>query len=363
MDVHVQLRSLGQALGPQIFDDADNLRAALDDFLDEGGVSPGEIRLIVDAVRYGALDRLRSAVGLGGDPSAALTDAARLLARERGTADIDSARWACAMVGYAVGLVPEAEVSRRHTVQVDAPPAGTGLAGGRSPHPAAAAAGQRGHGRPESVRVLVIEDHPMFRSALVSLVESMDGWSTVGAYGDAEAAFVAADHADIVVLDLGLPGIDGVEAIRRIRTTTPHVPVLVLTLSEEPDILAAAIRAGANGYLLKDSEPEDIERALRGVARGQAVFSEQVATVVLGQASLASRMAGWHQELHALTEEELAVLGLIARGRSTVEIAEQLATSAAEAGDLESAVLAKLGVDSREEAAVRVRDAGLGPTA
>jgi DNA-binding NarL/FixJ family response regulator len=211
--------------------------------------------------------------------------------------------------------------------------------------------------------VLIIEDHPMFRSALVSLVDSMEGWSTVGAYGDAEAGLPASARADIVVLDLGLPGIDGVEAIRRIRTTTPHVPVLVLTLSEEPAILASAIRAGANGYLLKDSEPEDIERALRSVARGQAVFSEPIATMVLGQVANSARTAVSSQELPSLTDEEFVVLGLVASGRSTAEIADQLATPAAVASKLESSVLAKLGVSSRAEAAARARDAGLGPRA
>src|SRR5687768_2837443 len=106
-------------------------------------------------------------------------------------------------------------------------------------------------------RVLVVEDHPLYREALTSLVESM-GWEVAGAYADAESALERAGDADLVVLDLGLPGVDGIDATRRFKDGHPGIVVLVLTMSDEPAVFSAALRAGADGYLVKGAEPEDI---------------------------------------------------------------------------------------------------------
>ena len=210
-------------------------------------------------------------------------------------------------------------------------------------------------------RVTVIEDHPLYRAAVASLVDGMTGFEVVGAYGDAEAALAADDDADVVVLDLGLPGMDGVEAIGRLRDRDTAPAVLVLTMSEEPAVLGSALRAGAQGYVVKGSEPEDIERALRGVARGQAVFGEQVAAAVLAHAGRRTPQTA-QRHFPALTARELEVLDLIAAGRSNSQIAAELFVTPKTARNHVSNVLAKLGTATRAEAIARAIDAGLGRT-
>lgn len=210
----------------------------------------------------------------------------------------------------------------------------------------------------ESVRVLVVEDHPLYRQAVTSLVDGMAGWQVLGAYADAETAMPQALEADLVVLDLGLPGIDGIEATRLFKAANPHVAILVLTMSHETPLITAAVRAGAQGYLVKGSEPEDIERALRAVARGQVVFGEQVATAVLAQAGRRTTVAA-DSLFPMLSGREVEVLDLIAAGKSNAEIAASLFVSPKTAKNHVSNILAKLGC-TRPEAVVRARDAGLG---
>lgn len=210
-----------------------------------------------------------------------------------------------------------------------------------------------------TTRVLVVEDHPLYRSALVALVSGMQDWEVAGAHADAESAVGDPTPADVVLLDLGLPGMDGLAAIGVLREARPDCAVLVLTMNEEPAILTAAIRAGAQGYLVKGAEPEDIERALRGVARGQAVFGEQVAAALLAQAARRAPEAGL-SAFPMLTAREVEVLDLVTAGRTNTEIAEALFVTPKTARNHVSAVLSKLGVTSRTEAASRGRDAGLG---
>lgn len=211
------------------------------------------------------------------------------------------------------------------------------------------------------VRVMVVEDHPLYRAAVVSLAEGVAGFRVVGDYGDAESALRAAadDPPDVVVLDLALPGADGITALGRFRALTPEPSVLVLTMSEDPPVLAAAVRAGARGYVVKGAEPEDIALALQGVARGQAVFGAQVAAAVLAQAS---GRAPWGPaaSFPGMTTREVDVLDLLSRGRSNDEIAAALFLSPKTVRNHVSAVLGKLGVATRAEAVARARDAGLG---
>jgi DNA-binding NarL/FixJ family response regulator len=186
----------------------------------------------------------------------------------------------------------------------------------------------------------------------------MEGWQVVASYGDAEAALPRAGDADLVVLDLGLPGIDGIEATRLFRQANPALAVVVLTMSEEPAVLSGAIKAGAQGYLVKGSEPDDIERALWSVARGQAVFGEQVAAALLAQAGARTSSAA-AATFPTLSARELEVLDLIAAGRSNAEIAHALFVSPKTARNHVSNILTKLG-GTRAEAVARARDAGLG---
>ncbi len=210
----------------------------------------------------------------------------------------------------------------------------------------------------EPVRALVVEDHPLYRQAVTSLIDGMEGWRVIGSYATAEAALPRASEANLVVLDLGLPGADGIEATGLFKAANPTVAILVLTMSDQAPLLTAAVRAGAQGYLVKGSEPEDIERALRAVARGQVVFGEQVAAVVLAQAGRRTPVAA-DSVFPMLSSREVETLDLIAAGKSNSEIAALLFVSPKTARNHVSSVLTKLGC-TRTEAVARARDAGLG---
>lgn len=207
------------------------------------------------------------------------------------------------------------------------------------------------------VRVLVVEDHPLYRQAIVALVSGMDGWEVVAAVGDATSALPHVQDADIVVLDLGLPDMDGTAALTALLERAPGVRVMVLTMSEDPTALAAVLRHGAHGYLVKGAEPEDIERGLRSVARDHVVLDAALAAVVLE--APARPPAAVDLAFPMLTRREIEVLDLVASGRSNAEIAATLVVSPKTARNHVSNVLSKLGW-TRSEAIARGRDAGLG---
>jgi DNA-binding NarL/FixJ family response regulator len=209
----------------------------------------------------------------------------------------------------------------------------------------------------DTARVLVVEDHPLYRQAVVGLVEEL-GWSVAGAFGDLESALPAIPGADLVVLDLGLPGIEGVDAIRAVRSANDLAPVLVLTMTADPAVLGAAVRAGATGYLVKGAEPDDITRALVGALRGQAVLDQRLAASMFEQARLRPPGAAV-RAFPTLTERELEVLDLVAAGRSNTEIARALVLSDKTARNHVSNILTKLGL-TRSEAIARARDTGMG---
>jgi DNA-binding NarL/FixJ family response regulator len=208
---------------------------------------------------------------------------------------------------------------------------------------------------------MVVEDHPLYRAAVAALVDGLAGFEVIGAHGDAESALAAAaaDPPDVVVLDLALPGTDGISALGPLRAIVPEPAVLVLTMSEDPPVLAAAVRAGARGYVVKGSEPEDIALALQAVARGQVVFGSQVAGALLAQASGRAH-AGPAAAFPGLTTREIDVLDLLSRGRSNDEIAGLLFLSPKTVRNHVSTVLGKLGATTRAEAVAKARDEGFG---
>lgn len=210
-------------------------------------------------------------------------------------------------------------------------------------------------------RVVVVEDHPLYRDAVVSLVRGLSSFEVVGSHQDAESALAAAceEQPEVVVLDLALPGMDGITALSLLQSMDPTPSVLVLTMSEDPLVLAAALRAGARGYVVKGSEPDDIARALEGVARGQVVFGEQIAMAALAQAS-GRAPSGPAAAFPGLTAREADVLTLLAQGRSNTDIAATLFVSPKTARNHVSSILGKLGAATRAEAVARARDAGFG---
>ena len=209
----------------------------------------------------------------------------------------------------------------------------------------------------DRVRVLVADDHPIVRGGLIALLDTLDGLEVVGQVGTGREAVKAAvtHRPDVVVMDLRMPDLDGVEATRQIRQQAPRVAVLVLTMFDEDALVEGALAAGARGYLLKGAESTEIERAIRTVASGDTVLSRSIAEHVLGRVASvpASTSLG-------LTPREREVLDLIARGLGNDTIAARLHLSPKTVGNHISAIFTKLGVVTRAEAIVRAREAGLG---
>jgi len=201
----------------------------------------------------------------------------------------------------------------------------------------------------DSIRVFIAEDHAIVRQGIRALLSTEPGIEVVGEAGDGERAVerVLASRPDVTLMDLVLPGIDGVEAIARIRAVWLEARILVLTSFVTDDKVLPAIRAGARGYLLKDSSPEDLVRAIRQVDRGESPLDPSVAGRVM---SALSQPEGAAPGPDALTARETDVLREVARGFSNHEIAERLSLSEATVRTHISHILSKLGLASRTQA-------------
>ena len=211
-----------------------------------------------------------------------------------------------------------------------------------------------------TLRVLVVDDHPLYREGLAMALSAMPGKTVVGQAGDGEEAVskVAELAPDVVVMDLHMEGMNGVEATRLITARESAPAVLVLTMLENDDSVFAAMRAGARGYLLKGSTGAEIGRALDGVANGEVVFSSGIAERVLAFFAGGSRREA--QPFPQLTEREREILDLVARGLTNAAIARRFVISDKTVRNHVSNVFAKLQVAGRAEAVARARDAGLG---
>ncbi|QWF79299.1 response regulator [Amycolatopsis sp. CA-230715] len=210
------------------------------------------------------------------------------------------------------------------------------------------------------LRVLVVDDHPLFRFGVCTILAGEPSIEVVGeaANGEGAVSATAALAPDVVVMDLNLPDLSGVDATKRIVAARPETGVLMLTMSDENESVFAAMRAGARGYLLKDAEPDEIVRAVRAVGRREAIFGPDIATRVLGFFTEPQPQAA--PAFPELTAREREVLGLIAAGSSNTVIASTLCLSPKTVRNHISNVFAKLRVADRAEAIVRARNAGLG---
>ncbi len=210
------------------------------------------------------------------------------------------------------------------------------------------------------VRVLIADDHPIVREGLRSLLEDSDGFCVVAEARDGdEAVRLAAQHRpDVVLMDLSMPGVDGVEATRRVLADGTAEAVLVLTMHDDDSGVFAAMRAGARGYLLKGSPGSEILESLRIIASGRAIFHESVAGR-LDRYFTRGRAAESSSAFPQLSSRELDVLVLVARGRSNDEISAELVLSKKTVQNYVSAILTKLAVPTRAAAVARARDAGL----
>lgn len=210
------------------------------------------------------------------------------------------------------------------------------------------------------IRVLVVDDHPVFREGLAALLTALPDIEVVGAAPDAEAALQLVGGADVVLMDLNLPGMSGVEATRRIAATDQPPAVLVVTMVDDDDTVLAAMRAGARGYVLKGATGEEIANGVRAVAAGGAVFGSGVASRILALTT-AGEVPSPQLDVERLTDRELDVLRLLAEGESNARIARRLSLSHKTVQNYVSRILDKLQVADRTQAALlarRLRDAG-----
>lgn len=210
----------------------------------------------------------------------------------------------------------------------------------------------------EPIRLLVADDNPDFREGLRGMLEAVPETSVVGeaATGDEAIALAARLQPDVVLMDLHMPGCNGIEATRRIVATSPHIGVLVLTMFDDDDSVFAAMRAGARGYHLKGAPKAETLRAIRAVAHGEAIFSPAIARRLMGLFATARPTTPVFPEL---TDREREVLGLIAHGRSNPEIAGRLSVSLKTVQNHVANICSKLQVADRTQAVLRAREAGL----
>lgn len=212
-----------------------------------------------------------------------------------------------------------------------------------------------------ALRVVVADDHPVFRHGLRALFGSVPDIEVVGEADTGEAAVVVAvrEAPDVVLLDLQLPGISGVEACRRIVAQAPTVRILVLTMFEDDSSVFAALRAGATGYLVKGADAEEILRGLHAVASGEAIFGPAIARRLMDYLSAPSLDVP-RRAFPQLTDREVDVLNLLARGLDNAAVAARLGLSPKTVRNHVSTIFAKLQVADRAQAIVRAREAGLG---
>jgi DNA-binding NarL/FixJ family response regulator len=213
----------------------------------------------------------------------------------------------------------------------------------------------------EPLRILLVDDHPLVRNGLRALLASVTDMTVVGeASGGEEAIVQAAElQPDIILMDLYMPGLNGIEATRRIVQAHPHIGILVLTMLEDDASVFAAMRAGARGYLLKGADQVDVLRAIGAAAHGEAIFSPPIARRLMQYFANMQPILP-QTAFPDLTEREREILGLIAMGKSNAEIAGELVLSPKTVSNHVSNIFSKLQVVDRAQAVLRARQAGLG---
>jgi DNA-binding NarL/FixJ family response regulator len=211
------------------------------------------------------------------------------------------------------------------------------------------------------IRILVADDHALFRDGLRALFFSVPDTEVVGEAATGEEAIARAEdlQPDVVLMDIQMPGVNGIEATRTIVRNSPHIGVIVVTMFEDDDSVFAAMRAGARGYVLKGADQDEILKVIRAVAAGEAHFGPEIARRLMGFFS-AREPAAPSEAFPELTAREREVLDLIARGRNNQEIAKELYLSHKTVRNHISNIFTKLQVADRAQAIIRAREAGLG---
>ncbi len=213
------------------------------------------------------------------------------------------------------------------------------------------------------IRVLVVDDHPTFVRAVSMLLDADESIVVVGTAADGHAGVARAlqDQPDVVLMDLNMPGLDGIEATGRIVEAAPHVAVIVLTMFDDDESVLAAIRRGARGYLLKGARQDEIRRAVHAAHAGEALFGPGIARKLAALVEPVDRPRP-SESFPQLTVREAEVLDRVARGLDNAAVARDLYLSEKTVRNYVSTVLTKIHVASRAEAIVVAREAGMGRT-
>ncbi|MEJ2733820.1 MAG: response regulator transcription factor [Anaerolineae bacterium] len=213
----------------------------------------------------------------------------------------------------------------------------------------------------DTIRVLIADDHQLFRDGLKALLLSAPDTEVLGeaATGKEAIQLAAESQPDVILMDLQMPDMDGIEATRHIVRTNPRINVLMVTMFEDDSSVFAAMRAGARGYVLKGAKHDEMLRAIRAVSSGEAIFSPTIAARMMSFFA-ASRGVIPEEAFPDLTDREREVLNLIARGDSNADIANALTISVKTVRNHVSNIFGKLQVADRAQAAIRAREAGLG---
>lgn len=214
----------------------------------------------------------------------------------------------------------------------------------------------------DPIRVVVVDDHQIVRDGLTALLGALDGIEVVGSAADGRDAVHVVEEArpDVVVMDIQMPRLDGIEATRFLVDRDAGLRVLMLTMNEDDDTILSAIRAGACGYLLKGAGAEEVHNAIRTAAGGGMVFGASMAQQVAALLANGTARQVADEPFPELTERERSVLRMVATGRSNDDIAGELYVSNKTVRNTVSAIYAKLGVSGRADAIVRALEAGYG---
>lgn len=211
-----------------------------------------------------------------------------------------------------------------------------------------------------TISVLLVDDHVLFRQALRHLLEAEPDLQVIGEAGDGRSAQQLAERAnpDVVLMDISMPGIDGVTATRDLKQNNPDVKIIILTMFAEDGHVIRAIRAGADAYLLKNSDSSKVIEAIRAVARGESVIEPQLATTLLSEFRRISEFRD-EESIAGLTEREIQLLRLVAGGLSNKEIAAELSLAESTVKNRLSLLFEKLEVKDRTQAAIYALSHGL----